>query len=102
MNRYLIVIICHDGYADQVMEVAKKHGARGGTVLRARGTASAESTKFFGINIQPEKDVIYIIADETVKDPIMKGVTSEMGATTPAHAISFALIVDEVVGLNNN
>ena len=50
----LIISIFNRGYSDTVMDAAKKAGARGGTVLNARGTGSHEVEKFFGITIQPE------------------------------------------------
>ena len=54
----LILTIVERGYADDVMDAAKAAGARGGTILHARGTGSKEAEKFFGIIVQPEKELI--------------------------------------------
>ena len=51
----LIICIVNNGFSDTVMEAAKEAGARGGTVLNARGTANKEAEAFFHIAIQPEK-----------------------------------------------
>ena len=39
----VIFCIVNSGYSEAVMEAAKEVGARGGTVLNARGTASLDA-----------------------------------------------------------
>ena len=53
------VIFClvNTGFSDAVMDAARDAGARGGTVIHARGTANKEAEKFFNISIQPEKEL---------------------------------------------
>ena len=67
----LIVIIANNGNADEIMEVAKSKGAAGGTILHGRGSASKDAEHFLGITIQPEKDLILIIVDQEIRNPIM-------------------------------
>ncbi len=100
MKEYVLFIITNHGFADKVMDVAKVHGARGGTILRARGSAGEDAEKFFGVSIQPEKDVVMIILKEDIKNNIMKAISSELGVQTEAHAISFALQVDATLGIS--
>ena len=54
----LIITVVNRGYADVVVEAAKKAGAQGGTIFYARGTGIHEVEKIFGITIQPQKDVV--------------------------------------------
>ena len=73
MSKYdLIIVICNHGFSEEVMETAKSHGARGGTIMHGRGTAAHEVKKFFGITISPEKDIILIVVEEQYTNPIMK------------------------------
>ena len=44
----LICAIVNAGLADDVMHDARKAGARGGTILRARGTATGQDCSFLG------------------------------------------------------
>ena len=53
-----IFCIVNSGYSETVMEAAKKFGARGGTVINARGTAGKDAEKFFGITVQQEKEIV--------------------------------------------
>ncbi len=55
-----IFCIVNAGYSELVMDAAKEVGARGGTVIHARGTANKEAEQYFKITIQPEKDIVMI------------------------------------------
>lgn len=96
-----ILAIVNDGYSELAMETAKACGAKGGTILQARGTASKEAEKFFNVSIQPEKEIVMILAKTDLVDGILKGLYSAIGTSTEAQGIAFALPVDEVVGVNS-
>ena len=97
----LIITIVNRGFADEVMDAARKVGATGGTVLYARGTGAEEAEKFFGITIQPEKEVVLILSLRETRNDIIKAICRRAGLTTAGHGISFSLPVDDVVGVAN-
>ena len=96
-----IFCIVNSGYSEVVMDAAKKFGARGGTVLNARGTASKDAEKFFGITVQPEKEIVMILIPAKCKNDILHALYKEVGLETPGQGIAFSLPVDSVVGLTN-
>lgn len=56
MSKYeMILCIVNAGFSETVMEAAKEVGARGGTVIHARGTANKEAEQYFHITIQLER-----------------------------------------------
>ena len=61
-----IFCIVNDGYSEAVMESAKKLGATGGTVIKARGTASKEAETFFHITIEPEKEIALLVVNKQI------------------------------------
>ena len=99
-NFQVIVCIVNNGFADEAMDAARAVGARGGTVMSARGTANLEAEKAFHIQIQPEKEMIMIIVSEDRKEDVMHALYRSVGTHTPAHGIAFAMHVDGVVGVN--
>ena len=99
-NFQVIVCIVNNGFADEAMDAARAVGARGGTVMSARGTANLEDEKAFHIQIQPEKEMIMIIVSEDIKEDVMHALYRSVGTHTPAHGIAFAMPVDGVVGVN--
>ena len=95
----LLVIIANQGYTEQVMDAARSQKAGGGTVIHARGAAPQEGSHFFGITIQPEKEMLLIVVDQEHKIPVMQAVTKAAGMQTEGHGIVFSLPVSDVAGL---
>ena len=103
MDNEFVVILCiiNNGFSETAMEAAKQFGARGGTVIHGRGTASKEAEKFFNISIQPEKEIVMILTKKEIKDNILKALYNSVGTNSPAQGIAFALPVEDVVGIDN-
>lgn len=101
-NHEAIFCIVNSGYSEAVMDAAKKLGARGGTVINARGTASKEAESFFHITIQPEKEIVMIIVPSSIKDDVLHALYKEVGLDSPGQGIAFAMPVDSVVGISDS
>ena len=97
----VIFCIVNSGFSEAVMDAAKEFGARGGTVIRARGTANSEAEKLFGITVQPEKEVVMILVPTKIKNDILHALYKEVGLQTPGQGIAFSMPVDNVVGLSS-
>jgi nitrogen regulatory protein PII len=78
-NHEVIFAIVNAGYAEEVMEVAKENGARGGTILNARGVAGEEAAAFFGITLHAEKEIVMIVVEKDIRDDILNGIYKRMG-----------------------
>lgn len=87
----LIVIVANRGYVDMVMNVARRAGATGGTVIHARGTGVDNSEKFFGVTIGAEKEMIFVVAEKEKRNEIMKAIMNEAGTNTEAGSVLFSL-----------
>ena len=94
-----IFCIVNSGYSEAVMDAAKKLGAKGGTGINARGTASKEAETFFHITIQPEKEIVMILVPKEIKDSVLHALYTEVGLDSAGQGIAFSVPVDSVVGL---
>ena len=95
----VIFCIVNAGFADAVMDAAKEYGARGGTVIHARGTANSEVEKRFEIAVQPEKEMVMILVPSQIKDDILHALYRAVGLKTPGQGIAFSMPVDAAVGI---
>ncbi len=95
----LIMAIAEKGFSEMVMDAARAQGARGGTVVHAKGTGTEYMAKFFGVSIAEEKEIIYIVTKKSQKDDIMRSIMEKAGPRTEAKAVVFSLPVDAVGGL---
>ena len=96
----LVMTVANRGYVDTVMEAATKAGARGGTVIHAKGVGDEEAGSFFGITLQPEKDLILMLVQQKDKLAVMQAVGKAAGMLTKAHGILFALPVENFGGIS--
>ena len=98
-NHEVIFAIVNGGYADEVMNVAKEHGARGGTILNARGVAREEAAAFFGITLHADKEILMMVVEKDIRDKVLNAIYKEMGMAKKAKGIAFSLPVSDVAGL---
>ena len=95
----VIFAIVNSGFAEEVMAIARELGARGGTILTARGVAREEAAAFFGITIHAEKEILMMVVEKDIRDDILNAIYKEMGMAKPAQGIAFSLPVSDVAGL---
>ena len=95
----LILITCNQGTSDVVMDTAKKAGARGGTVLRARLSGVEELESSYGLTMTPEKEILMIIVPNDIRNAVMESVNQAHGLRSEAEAVICSLGVDRFVRL---
>lgn len=95
----MIFCIINAGFSQTVMEAAKKAGARGGTILRGRGTANPEAEQFFHLTIQPDKEIVLILVPAKIKDTVLRKVYQEAGLAAESQGIVFSMPVSAAAGL---
>jgi nitrogen regulatory protein PII len=100
MNSHEVIFaIVNSGYAEEVMDVARDNGARGGTILNARGVANEEAAAFFGIALHADKEILMMVVDKSIRDNILNAIYKQMGMAKKAQGIAFSLPVSDVAGL---
>ena len=100
MDYEVIFCVVNAGYSDLVMDAAKEVGARGGTVMNAKGTANREAEQFFNIAIQPEKEIVMILVKKEIKDDVLHAIYKNAGLKSEGSGIAFSMPVNQVVGLS--
>ena len=98
-NHEVIFAIVNSGFAEDVMDVARAQGARGGTILTGRGVAREEAAAFFGISLHSEMEILMMVVEKSIKDDVLHAIYHEMGMGKPAQGIAFSLPVSDVAGL---
>ncbi len=91
----MICVIVNVGYAEDVMSAARKAGAKGGTVLNARGTGREEDVKFFGISIVPEKETLLVIVEKKQARTILDAIRQTSCLNEPGIGIAFCIDVEQ-------
>lgn len=98
-NVSLIVSIVRKGWGSTVLQASVKAGARGGTVLAGRGAGVHETTKIFGMSIEPEKEIVLTMVYSDQIDAVLAAIVEAADLNKVGHGIAFVLPVDRVVGV---
>ncbi|WP_010250131.1 P-II family nitrogen regulator [Acetivibrio cellulolyticus] len=94
-----IYVVVDKGKAEDVVEAAKKAGARGGTIINARGSGIHEHSKLFLMDIEPEKEVVLILAENNLTDAITSSIRNDLKMDEPGNGIIFVQAVSKAYGL---
>ena len=95
----VVFAIVNAGFAEDVMEVARQQGVRGGTILNARGVVNEEAAAFFGITLHADKEILMMVVEKDIRDKVLNAIYKEMGMAKKARGIAFSLPVSDVAGL---
>jgi nitrogen regulatory protein PII len=98
-NPCLIVSIVRKGWGDTVLEATMKAGAHGGTVLFGRGIGRNEQQRVFGIQIEPEKEIVFTVVPREIKEAVLQEIVRAAELTVPGHGLAFVVPVEAVAGI---
>ncbi len=87
----LIVISVNEGYSEDVMQVARKAGATGGTVIKGRLADIEQLAELGKAGLDGEREILCILAPMKTSRQIMEDVNREFGLTTEAGGIIFSI-----------
>ncbi len=94
-----LTVIVDRGMANDVMDIARKAGIRGGTILHGRGTGAEIATSLFGIEIEPEKELVIILTPNELVDKVVHALSTELKLEEPGKGILFVEPVLDTRGL---
>jgi nitrogen regulatory protein PII len=80
-----IFVVVDRGKAELVIDAATKAGSRGGTIINARGSGIHETSKLFAMEIEPEKEVVLILAEKKLTEPIVSNIREELHIDKPGN-----------------
>lgn len=87
----LIIISVNEGYSDDVMQVARKAGATGGTVIKGRLAEIEQFAEMGKTDLDGEREILCILAPLATSKQIMDDVNKQFGLTSDAKGILFAI-----------
>ncbi|MDO4488105.1 MAG: P-II family nitrogen regulator [Eubacteriales bacterium] len=95
----LVLAIANAGHSDEIMNAARAAGAKGGTVVHAKGTGREPNEEFLGITIGSDKEMIYIVVRANVKNAVMKAIMDNCGMKHGAKSVVLSLPVTDTAGM---
>lgn len=95
----VILTIVEKGRAEAVIDAAVKAGSHGGSIINARGSGVHETASLFGFSVEPEKELVLILAEDTRVRDIVAQISTDLRLDEPGNGIIFVQDLARVRGL---
>ena len=96
----MILVTVNQGYTEAVMDTARKAGARGGTIIRARWAGDESFAQARGLtHLQAEKEMIFIVVPKEIRAAVMEAINRKHGLQNEAGAMVSAVGIEQLVHL---
>lgn len=95
----LILVTCSRGCMEDVMETAKKAGARGGTVFKARWTGMEDVEESYGLTLNEEREIVAIVVPTEIRNDVMEAVNAKHGLKSKSEGMLCSMAVDHMIHL---
>ncbi len=94
-----LTVVVNRGNADDVMDIARKSGVKGGTILHGKGTGGDYVAKLLGMEVEPEKELIFMLLPNDLVDKVVGDLYKELKLDVSGNGILFVEPVFQVRGL---
>ena len=94
-----IFTIVDKGNGERVVDAASLAGAKGATIINARGSGIHETSKLFSMEIEPEKEIVLILAEKTIVKPIINSICEKLEIEQPGNGVIFVQEVHQTYGI---
>jgi nitrogen regulatory protein PII len=94
-----LYIIVNTGFTDRVMDLLRESGARGGTIIHARGEGSHHHS-FLGITLDFEREIIVTLVNADTAAKILAAVQENIGWKTELRGICYTMPIEKIVGIS--
>jgi nitrogen regulatory protein PII len=101
MSYQAIVTVVDKGMIDRVFESARCEESCCGTVIAGRGSGMHENKKLFNLALEPEKEILLVLAQEGHSEKIINQIEEAVNITAPGNGILFGLNIKRVHGIQS-
>ena len=99
MKFSVVVAIVADNLEEKTIEVAKKAGASGVTILDGKGRGLKEKKIFFGSTYEEKESILIFILPNSLSTLVLRKIQEELDLTK-AHGIAFSLPISHLIGID--
>ena len=100
MTEYQAIFTVVDkGRGQEVVDAATLAGAKGATIINARGSGIHETSKLFNMEVEPEKEMVLILAKHEIVPDVIQTISTKLDLEKPGNGILFVQEVHQTYGI---
>lgn len=101
LGQKLIITIVKKEKAKKVVQASKNAGARGGTTLFGKGIRLNEKSRFLGLPVEREREIILTLVPDDIYPEVMDAIISSVNLNRPRQGIGFVIDTKKVTGIHH-
>ncbi len=102
MKFLLLIAVLAEELEEKAIDIAKRAGAGGVTILGARGIGAVEKKTFFGLTYEGSQSVLLFVLEKKLSLAVLKALTHELELAKHAKGVAFTIPLEHLAGIDMN
>lgn len=94
----LIVSIVDRKQTSRLIKASKRKHAEGATIMRGRGTWTGECKTFWGVPLEPERDIIFTVVSDEHAEEVLEIICKSLKMNKQGNGVAFILDITRFTG----
>ncbi|MCU0835187.1 MAG: transcriptional regulator [Chromatiaceae bacterium] len=100
MKFSVLVAILAEELEEKAIDIARRSGAGGVTILDARGIGAKEKKTFFGLTYEGSQSVLIFVLERKLSLTVLKRLTEELDLRVHTKGVVFTLPLEHIAGID--
>ncbi len=100
MKFSVLVAIVSEELEDKAIDVAKKAGAGGVTIIHGTGIGLKEKKIFFGLTYEGRESILIFVLERKLSLEVLKALNRELELEKEDHGLAFTIPLEHLAGIN--
>ncbi len=100
MKFSVLVAIVSEELEDKAIDIAKKAGAGGVTILHGTGIGLKEKKIFFGLTYEGRESILIFVLERKLSLEVLKALNRELELEKEDHGLAFVIPIEHLAGIN--
>ncbi len=94
----LIITIVSRNKTNRVVKASRRKRAEGATIIHGQGTGIERCKTFWGIPMEPEKDIIFTVVSDEHAEDVLDIISKSVKMSKPGNGVAFILDITRFTG----
>ena len=95
-----LIAMLADDLEEKAIDIAKRAGAGGVTIMDARGIGGEAKKTFFGLTYEGSQSVLLFVLERKLSLTVMKAITKELDLANHSKGVIFTIPLEHIAGID--
>ncbi len=100
MRFSMLVTVVPEELEDDAVDIAKRAGAGGVTIINSRGIGLEEKKTFLGLSLEGKESILFFVLERSLSIKVMKALNKELELDKEERGFAFTIPIEHIAGIN--